>query len=42
MVELILAKPWPPSVEVGREVPEAEVETDCEVSTFFADGPIGD
>ena len=34
VIEKLLAEPWPPSMEVGREVPEAVAEDDCVVSTF--------
>lgn len=30
VIEKLLNEPWPPSVEVGREVPEAIAEDDCE------------
>ncbi len=33
VIEKLLATPWPPSVDVGREVPEAVPEEDCVVST---------
>ncbi|KAJ4477345.1 alpha/beta-hydrolase [Lentinula aciculospora] len=29
VIEKVLSDPWPPSVEVGREVPEAVYEEDC-------------
>ncbi|KAF9048570.1 alpha/beta-hydrolase [Panaeolus papilionaceus] len=29
VIEKLLSDPWPPSVEVGREVPEAAPELDC-------------
>ncbi|KAI0359725.1 alpha/beta-hydrolase [Trametes cingulata] len=29
VIEKLLADPWPPSVEIGREVPEAKPEEDC-------------
>lgn len=32
VIERLLAIPWPPSVEIGREVPEAVAQTDCVVS----------
>ena len=32
VIERLLAEPWPPSVEIGREVPEAKPEDDCVVS----------
>lgn len=32
VIEKILGEPWPPSVEVGREVPEAVPQEDCVVS----------
>lgn len=31
VIEKILNEPWAPSVEIGREVPEAAVEEDCVV-----------
>ena len=31
VIEKVLSEPWPPSVEIGREVPEAVVEEDCVV-----------
>lgn len=34
VIDKILAEPWAPSVEVGREVPEAVVQEDCVVSWF--------
>jgi lipase ATG15 len=34
VIEKILGDPWPPSVEVGREVPIAEEEEDCVVSAL--------
>lgn len=34
VIEKLLAKPWPPSMEGGREVPEAVAEEDCVVSSF--------
>jgi hypothetical protein len=36
VIEKILSEPWAPSVEVGREVPEAKPEDDCVVSTAIA------
>jgi lipase ATG15 len=36
VIERLLSDPWPPSVEVGREVPEATVELDCLVSLDYA------
>ena len=37
VIEKLLNEPWPPSVEVGREVPEAIAEDDCEgVSYAFS------
>lgn len=32
VIDEVLSKPWPPAVEVGREVPEAQFEEDCVVS----------
>ena len=32
VIEKVLSDPWPPSVEIGREVPELVVEDDCVVS----------
>jgi len=29
VIEKVLSEPWGPSVEVGREVPEAVAEDDC-------------
>ncbi|KIM40554.1 hypothetical protein M413DRAFT_445993 [Hebeloma cylindrosporum] len=29
VIERLLSDPWPPSVEVGREVPEAKADVDC-------------
>ena len=37
MIETILADPWPPAEELGREVPEAVPQDDCVVS-FSPDG----
>lgn len=31
VIEKILHEPWPPSQELGREVPEAKPEEDCVV-----------
>lgn len=31
VIDRILSKPWPPAVDVGREVPEAMAEEDCVV-----------
>ncbi|PPQ92249.1 hypothetical protein CVT25_008931 [Psilocybe cyanescens] len=45
VIDKILSDPWPPSVEIGREVPEAAVEVDCvecyswEFGDFPADQP---
>ena len=33
VIEKLLASPWPPSVDQGREVPEAVFEDDCVVSS---------
>ena len=35
MIETILADPWPPAEELGREVPEAVLQEDCAVSFSF-------
>lgn len=32
VIEKVLSDPWPPSLEVGREVPQAVHEEDCVVS----------
>ena len=32
VIEKLLADPWPPAVDQGREVPEAVAEEDCVVS----------
>jgi hypothetical protein len=32
VVDKILSEPWAPSVEIGREVPEAKFQDDCVVS----------
>jgi len=32
VIEKVLSEPWAPSVEVGREVPEAKPQDDCVVS----------
>ena len=34
VIERLLSDPWPPSVEEGREVPQANAEVDCVVSLF--------
>ena len=34
VIDNILSKPWPASMEVGREVPLAKPETDCVVRSF--------
>jgi len=31
VIDNILGKPWPPADEVGREVPESQLEVDCVV-----------
>jgi putative lipase involved disintegration of autophagic bodies len=31
VIEKVLSEPWAPSVEIGREVPEALAEEDCVV-----------
>jgi hypothetical protein len=35
VIEKVLSEPWAPSVEVGREVPEAVAEEDCVVCSVF-------
>lgn len=35
VIERILTDPWPPSVEMGREVPEGVLQDDCVVSRVF-------
>ena len=35
IIEKLLSKPWPPSQEIGREVPEPIAEDDCIVSRVF-------
>jgi len=38
MIEKVLADPWPPAEELGREVPEAVSQgDDCVVSLSFID-----
>jgi len=32
VIEKVLSEPWPPSAEIGREVPEPVTEDDCVVS----------
>ncbi|KAL1738713.1 alpha/beta-hydrolase [Schizophyllum fasciatum] len=42
VIEKLLNEPWPPSVEVGRDVPEAVSEDDCEGECYgweFGDFP---
>ncbi|KAI4528270.1 alpha/beta-hydrolase [Schizophyllum commune Loenen D] len=42
VIEKLLNEPWPPSVEIGREVPEAIAEDDCEGECYgweFGDFP---
>ncbi|KAH9481324.1 Putative lipase ATG15 [Psilocybe cubensis] len=34
VIDKVLSDPWPPSVEIGREVPEAAAEVDCVVCFF--------
>lgn len=29
IIEKLLAEPWKPAVEIGREVPEAKAQDDC-------------
>jgi lipase ATG15 len=39
VIDKILSEPWPPSVEVGREVPESIFQDDCvvsEISTWYS------
>lgn len=37
MIDIVLADPWPPAEELGREVPEAvPQEDDCVVRFFFS------
>ena len=31
VIEKVLGEPWPPSVEIGREVPEASADENCVV-----------
>ena len=31
VIDRLLSEPWPPAVDVGREVPEALAEEDCVV-----------
>lgn len=33
VIEKLLSEPWAPSVEIGREVPEAVFDEDCVVSS---------
>ena len=40
VIDKLLSDPWPPSVEVGREVPEAVPEEDCVVSFTIFGGTI--
>jgi hypothetical protein len=35
IIEKLLSEPWPPSEEIGREVPEPVAEDDCIVSRVF-------
>lgn len=35
VIEKVLSDPWPPSAEIGREVPEPVAEDDCIVRIFF-------
>ena len=35
VIEKLLAEPWPPALEDGREVPLVTVEEDCVVSGLF-------
>lgn len=37
MIDKILADPWPPAEELGREVPEAVPQDDCVVSLTSID-----
>lgn len=36
VIEKLLGEPWLPSVEIGREVPEAMPQEDCVVCLFLA------
>ena len=36
VIEKVLSEPWAPSVEIGREVPEALAEEDCVVCIVFS------
>lgn len=36
VIDRILSDSWPPSVEIGREVPQADAEIDCVVSRLCA------
>jgi putative lipase involved disintegration of autophagic bodies len=38
VIEKVLSEPWAPSVEIGREVPEAIAEEDCVVSNLLFEG----
>lgn len=38
VIDRVLSDPWPPSVEVGREVPEAKADVDCVVSFLLCGG----
>lgn len=35
VIQRLLSEPWPPALEVGREVPEAIAEEDCVVSLLL-------
>lgn len=35
VIEKVLSEPWPPSVEIGREVPPEAPEDDCVVCLFL-------
>ena len=39
MIETVLADPWPPAEELGREVPEAVSQDDCVVSFLLTTPP---
>jgi len=36
VIEKLLSEPWPPSQEIGREVPEPVAEDDCIVSRVLS------
>lgn len=41
VIDKILSKPWAPSVEVGREVPESKFDDDCVVSEISMHSVVG-